>query len=198
MLINSNRKPKAVFLDRDGTINEEMGYINHVSRLQVFGFVPKAIKILNDCGYLVFIITNQSGIARGYFTENLVQEVHSRLLKIVSEEHGKIEKIYYCPHHPTEGSDKYRLDCPCRKPKPGMIETAQKEFNIALNQSYIIGDRYKDIEFGQALGLKTILVLTGYGIGEYTYQKDTWPNQPDHICDNLLSAAEEIRRRLNP
>jgi D-glycero-D-manno-heptose 1,7-bisphosphate phosphatase len=184
---------KAVFLDRDGTINEEMGYINHVSRFKIFDFVPDAIKILNDCGFMVFVVTNQSGIARGYFSEDFLISLHKNLLVMVEANHAKIEKIYYCPHHPKEGIEKYRIDCNCRKPKPGMIEMAQKEFSIDLENSYVIGDRYKDVQFGHNLGLHAIMVLTGYGMGEYSYHKNEWPKQPDQVCENLLDAANFIR-----
>ena len=184
---------KAVFLDRDGTINEEMGYINHASRFIIFDFVPEAIKILNDCGFLIFVVTNQSGIARGYFSEDLLISLHNSLIAKVEKYQAKIDKIYYCPHHPKEGLQKYRIDCNCRKPKPGMIEQAKKEYSIDLENSYIIGDRYKDVQFGNNLGLKTIMVLTGYGLGEYTYQKNEWLTQPDFICNNLLDAANVIK-----
>ena len=187
---------KAVFLDRDGTINEEMGYINHVSRFKIFKFVPEAIKILNNAGYLVIVVTNQSGLARGYFDENLINMLHASLLKKVQKESAKIDAIYFCPHHPTEGIQKYRINCDCRKPKPGMIKQAQKEFDINLNKSIMIGDRYKDVEFGKQLGLKTIMVLTGYGLGEYTFQRHLWNEQPDLVCNNLLEAAQIIKSDL--
>jgi D-glycero-D-manno-heptose 1,7-bisphosphate phosphatase len=184
---------KAVFLDRDGTINEEMGYINHASRFKIFDFVPEAIKILNDCEFLVFVVTNQSGVARGYFSEDLLISLHDHLSAMVEANHAKIEKIYYCPHHPKEGLLKYRVNCNCRKPKPGMIERAKNEYTIDLEESFIIGDRYKDIQFGQNMGLHTIMVLTGYGLGEYTYQINDWPKQPDQVCNNLLDAANFIK-----
>lgn len=184
---------KAVFLDRDGTLNEEMGYINHASRFRIFSFVPEAIKILNDCAYLVFVVTNQSGLARGYFNEELLETVHANLIKEVEKKSAKIEKIFFCPHHLQEGTSKYKIECDCRKPKPGMINRAKSEYNINLEQSYIIGDRYRDVEFGKNLGLTAIMVLTGYGLGEYTYQKNSWPEQPDHVCNNLLDAANIIK-----
>ena len=187
---------KAVFLDRDGTINEEMGYINHVSRFKIFKFVPEAIKILNNAGYLVIVVTNQSGLARGYFDENLINMLHASLLKKVQKKSAKIDAIYFCPHHPTEGIQRYRINCDCRKPKPGMIKQAQKEFDINLNKSIMIGDRYKDVEFGKQLGLKTIMVLTGYGLGEYTFQRHLWNEQPDLVCNNLLEAAQIIKSDL--
>jgi len=185
---------KAVFLDRDGTINEEMGYINHRDRFKIFDFVPEAIRTLNKLGYKVIVVTNQSGIARGYFTEDVLFDVHDLLDKTLKAKKAKIDKIYYCPHHPTEGKGKYRTDCDCRKPKTGMIEMAERDFTIERNQSFIIGDRFKDMEFGKKLGLKTIFVLTGYGMGEYTYHKHNWPFQPDMICNDLHDAAQKIKK----
>lgn len=184
---------RVVFLDRDGTINEEMGYINHEDRFKVFDFVPSAIRVFNELGYRVIVITNQSGIARGYFTETLLEKVHSKLQTDLKREKAYIDKIYYCPHHPTEGSDKYRKNCNCRKPKTGLIEKAKAEFTIDMSRSIMIGDRFKDMVFGHKLGLKTIMVLTGYGMGEYTYQRSDWPFQPDMICDNLYQAARRIK-----
>ncbi len=185
-------KEKAVFLDRDGTINEEMGYINHVSRFRIFNFVPKAIRILNRAGFRVILVTNQSGVARGYFSEQLVRELHHILIKKVEAEGGHIDKIYYCPHHPTEGTGIYRKDCNCRKPKTGMVDLAVKEFNLDRSASYMIGDRYKDVQFASKAGLKSVMVLTGYGRGEYEYQKGTWSQQPDFIFNNLLEAAQAL------
>jgi D-glycero-D-manno-heptose 1,7-bisphosphate phosphatase len=184
---------KVVFLDRDGTINEEMGYINHEDRFKVFDFVPSAVRILNGLNYKVIIITNQSGVARGYFTEELLSKVHRNLIRELNDKGAHLDKIYYCPHHPSEGVEEYRKDCNCRKPKTGMIELAKKDFDINMNRSIMVGDRFKDMVFGRKLGLKTIFVLTGYGLGEYTYQRKLWPFQPDLICENLYQAALEIK-----
>lgn len=185
---------KAVFLDRDGTINEEQGYVNHFSRFKLFDYSLPAIKILNDLGYKVFIVTNQSGLARGYFNESLLKKIHNDLLKKADKENARIEKIYYCPHHLDGAIKKYTLDCDCRKPKPGMILKAEKEFNISLSESYLIGDRYKDIQLAHSIELKSILVMTGYGLGEFTYQKKKWLKNPDFTCDNLLKAAHIISK----
>ncbi|MCB0282767.1 MAG: HAD family hydrolase [Calditrichae bacterium] len=183
---------KAVFLDRDGTINEEMGYINHISRFKIFDYFFPALKILKDLGYKVIIITNQSGIARGYFSESLVKEIHSSLKLEAQNKGTEIDGIYYCPHHKDGIIEKYSIECTCRKPKPGLILKAKQEHDINFSESFMIGDRYKDMEFAFKNGLKTIMVMTGYGIGEYTYQKNTWPQLPDYICENILQAAETI------
>ena len=185
---------KAVFLDRDGTINEEMGYINHVSRFKMFSFVPEAIRVFNDAGYKVIVVTNQSGVARGYFKEELVKEIHARLIKEVEMGSAKIDKIYYCPHHPIEGIGAYKKNCSCRKPNTGMIEEAVLEFDLDLSQSYMVGDRYKDTLFANKAGLKSIFVKTGYGLGELTFQQNVWENQPTYIAENLLDAAYFINK----
>ena len=185
---------KAVFLDRDGTINEEMGYINHMSRFKMFPFVPEAIRIINEAGYKVIIVTNQSGVARGYFNEELVKEIHARLIREVEMGSAKIDKIYYCPHHPIEGLGAYKRDCSCRKPNTGMIEQAVRDFDLDLSQSFMVGDRYKDILFANKAGLKPIFVKTGYGLGELTFQRNSWNMQPAYIAQNLLDAAHFINK----
>ena len=191
--MGSTDRKKAVFLDRDGTINEEMGYINHIERFKIFEFVPEAIKILNDAGYLVIVVTNQSGVARGYFPEDLVKKVHGDMLESLKAKKARIDKIYYCPHHPSEGVGAYKKDCKCRKPGTGMITMAQEKFNIDLSKSYMVGDRYKDILFAEKAGLSPIMVKTGYGIGEFEHQQASWKIQPHFIAQNLLDAAIFIK-----
>ena len=183
---------RAVFLDRDGTINEEMGYINHISRFRLFDFVPQAIKILNEAGFVVIVVTNQSGVARGYFDEKLVREIHKKLIEDLKKESARIDGVYYCPHHPQEGRGKYKKDCECRKPKTGMIDIAVKDHNIDLSRSFMVGDRYKDIVFAKRAGLQPVFVKTGYGIGEYSYQRREWTEKPLFIAENLLEAAQFI------
>ena len=185
-------KKGAIFLDRDGTINEEMGYINHPDRFVVFPYVAESIKIFNDIGFKVIIVTNQSGVARGYFPESLVIDLHEALKSQMKEKGAKIDAIYYCPHHPKEGTGKYKTDCTCRKPKPGMVLKAAKEHNIDLSKSYMVGDRYKDILFAQNLKIKSCFVLTGYGRGEYVYDRKNWTIAPDIVGENLFDVAKQI------
>ena len=188
-----DKKNPAIFLDRDGTINEEMGYINHPDRFIVFPYVAESIRIFNSLGFVVVVVTNQSGIARGYFPESMVLELHERLLHMMKENGAKIDAIYYCPHHPVEGSGQYRQNCECRKPKPGMIVQAQKELNIDLQKSYMIGDRYKDVEFAKKVGVKSGMVMTGYGKGEYEFQRSQWIFTPDLVGTDLLQMASLIK-----
>jgi D-glycero-D-manno-heptose 1,7-bisphosphate phosphatase len=184
--------PKAIFLDRDGTVNEEMGYINHPDRFKIFPFLAESLKIFNRAGFLIIIVSNQSGIARGYYSKTLVDDLHERLLTEMKNQGASITAIYYCPHHPTEGIAEYRHDCDCRKPKPGLILKAVKEFDISLNISYVIGDRYQDIMMAKKLDMKAGLVLTGYGLGEYTYNRRQWEYSPDFVGRDLLDLARQI------
>ena len=185
-------KKGAIFLDRDGTINEEMGYINHPDRFIVFPYVAESIRIFNELGLKVIVVTNQSGIARGYFSESLVKNLHESLLERMMIEKAKIDAIYYCPHHPKEGQEGYKINCNCRKPKPGMILKAVEEHEIDLGSSFMVGDRYKDVLFAKKLNIKSGFVLTGYGRGEYEHDKDKWEYGPDFIGENLLDVARQI------
>lgn len=185
-------KEKAVFLDRDGTINEEMGYINHISRFAVFPFAAKAVKILNQSGYKVFIVSNQSGVARGYFPYEMLEKINLKLRKNFSQEGARIDGIYYCPYHPSGIVEEFTRKSNCRKPATGMIDKIVENFDIDISKSFVIGDRYSDIQLAANCGAKSILVLTGYGIGEYELSYDNWKIKPDKIASNLLEASSWI------
>lgn len=182
----------AVFLDRDGTVSEEVGYINHLDRFKVYPWSAAAIRKLRDAEFAVFLVTNQSGIARGYFPEDLVRQVHEVLLHSLREAGTRLDGIYYCPHHPDGREGIYRRVCNCRKPAPGLLEKAAQDHHLDLKSSFVVGDRYVDLEAGFRIGVRGILVLSGYGRGEYLYQRDTWPRSPDHIAADLGEAAEWI------
>ena len=128
-------KRPAVFIDRDGTISEEVGYVNHPSRFRLFPYSSEAIRILNEAGWLAILITNQAGVARGYFSENVIHRVHDQLTRDLQSESAKLDAIYYCAHHPSVGQPPYRSDCDCRKPKTGLIQQAAKDFEIDLAAS---------------------------------------------------------------
>src|SRR6185503_21143460 len=140
---------RAVFIDRDGTISEEVGYINHSSRFRVFPYAAAAIKHLNDAGWLAIVVTNQAGVARGYFSEDMIQTVHAEMTKDVTANGGRIDAIYYCAHHPSVGEPPYRVACDCRKPQPGLINRAAEQFDVDLGTSWMIGDRYSDVELAR-------------------------------------------------
>ena len=190
-------KRRAVFMDRDGTISEEVGYINHPSRFRLFPYAKQAIKLLNDNGWLAVVITNQAGVARGYFPEAMIEAVHQNLEEELRGEGARVDGIYYCAHHPSVGEPPYRQDCDCRKPKPGLINQAAKDLDIELEQSWMIGDRYSDIELAHNAGIRAALVLSGYGRGEWENQRDEWKYQPDLIADDLLNAVASITGKSN-
>jgi D-glycero-D-manno-heptose 1,7-bisphosphate phosphatase len=144
----------AVFLDRDGTINEEMGYVNHLERFVLLPHVGQAIRLLNQYGFKAVVITNQSGVARGYFPEPLVHQIHQKMQDLLTMEGAHLDGIYYCPHHPEVGSPPYCQKCRCRKPATGLVEEAVKDLDIDCSKSYAIGDRGLDIEFAIRLEQK--------------------------------------------
>jgi D-glycero-D-manno-heptose 1,7-bisphosphate phosphatase len=179
----------AVFLDRDGTINEQMGYINHLSRFVLLPQALPAIRRLNEAGLTVVLVTNQSGAARGYFPASLVEEVHEHLKNLLAAGGAHLDGIYTCLHGPAD-------DCPCRKPRPGLILQAARDLGLDLSRSYLVGDRYDDVQTAANAGLKGILVLTGYGRGEYEYLAPTQKVQPVYVAADLLEAANWILRDL--
>jgi D-glycero-D-manno-heptose 1,7-bisphosphate phosphatase len=186
---------RAVFLDRDGTINEEVGYVNHVSRFRVFPWAARAVRSLNDAGFRVVVFTNQSGIARGHFPESLLAEVHDSMARELAREGARIDGVYYCPHHPEGRLEQFRQTCQCRKPKPGMLLRAARDLDLDLCRSVVIGDKYLDVQTGHAASARGVLVLSGYGRGEYEYERHWWPRPPDHIAENLLDAAAWVTRQ---
>jgi D-glycero-D-manno-heptose 1,7-bisphosphate phosphatase len=175
----------AVFLDRDGTINEEMGYINHLSRFRIFSQAAPAIRRLNEAGLKVVVISNQSGVARGYFSAALLEEVNQRLTEILAAGGARLDGLYLCTHHPEEG-------CPCRKPQPELILQAAQDLDLDLARSYLVGDRYNDIQTAANAGVKGILALTGYGRGELEFVGDRAPVQPVYVAQDLEDAAAWI------
>ncbi|MGM0472070.1 MAG: D-glycero-alpha-D-manno-heptose-1,7-bisphosphate 7-phosphatase, partial [Bacillota bacterium] len=155
-----------VFMDRDGTVSKEIGYVNHADRFELLPQTSAAIKLLNQQGLPAILATNQAGVARGYFPEERIREVHNKLKRLLKEDGAYLDAIYYCKHHPEVGAGEYCQDCNCRKPKPGMLEQGAAEFGLDLTKSYMIGDKISDVETAKRVGAQGILVLTGYGQGE--------------------------------
>jgi D-glycero-D-manno-heptose 1,7-bisphosphate phosphatase len=183
-------------LDRDGTINEQMGYINHLDRFVLLPGAGRAIARLNRAGLAVVVVSNQSGLARGYFPKELIDQVHGRMRQELAVDEARLDGIYYCPHYPRANLAEYRVDCDCRKPRPGMLLKAAEELGLDLARSFVVGDRSSDLEAGRAVGAKCILVLSGYGRGELEYvlpQKDV---QPDWVAEDLNAAADWILERI--
>jgi D-glycero-D-manno-heptose 1,7-bisphosphate phosphatase len=189
---------KAVFLDRDGTLNEEVGYVNHIERFHLLPRVGQAIRLLNQHEWKAVVITNQSGVARGYFPESLVHQIHRKMEELLKGEGAHLDGIYYCPHHPEIGSPPYRQKCQCRKPATGLVEEAVKKLDLDLSRSYVVGDRGADIEFALRIGAKAILVLTGYGRGEWEFSSGQWKVKPDYVAEDLFEAVQWILQKEEP
>jgi D-glycero-D-manno-heptose 1,7-bisphosphate phosphatase len=189
---------RAIIMDRDGTLCEEVGYVNHVSRIRVPERSVRAVRLANEAGFQTVVVTNQAGVARGYFEEALILDVHDRIREVLADGGARLDGMYYCPHHPSAGEAPYRRDCDCRKPGPGMLLRASREMGIDLRRSYMVGDSPKDIEAGRAAGATTILLRTGYGRGEIEHRSDRWSVRPDHVAEDLLEAVEWILERERP
>lgn len=177
---------KAVFLDRDGVINVDKGYVHKIEDFEFYPNVFEALKKLQDNGFKLFIVTNQSGIAVGYYTEEDFLKLTDYMLKEF-EKHGiKIEKVYYCPHHENGTVEKYSIKCDCRKPESGMIRQAIKEFGVDTSKSFLIGDKENDILAAHKEGIKAALVKTGQGL---KYIKNT---TADFIGEDILDVVENF------
>jgi histidinol-phosphate phosphatase family protein len=170
---------KAVLLDRDGTINRDFNYVNSPGQLELLPNVGAAISLLNRRRFKVVVVSNQSGVARGYLDLKTLGAIHRRLRHLLKKEGAKLDAIYYCPFHPDD-------DPPCRKPKTGMAERASRELGIDLGRSYMVGDSRADIEFGNNIGARTVLVLTGKSNGTEPWMKKC---RVDCIAHDLLGAA---------
>ena len=186
----------AVFLDRDGTVNEQMGYINHISRFHLLPGVAEAIGLLNRHGIPVVVVSNQSGLARGYFPEELLEEVHRKMNLLLAEQGAFLNGIYICPHHPAARKTEYRQVCACRKPKTGLLDRAALDLGLDLAKSFLVGDRWSDIECAVRAGCTPVLVLTGYGKGEYMYIGPGQEIRPEFVAETLLEAVRWIIPRI--
>ncbi len=189
------KKNRAIFLDRDGTINEEVGYIERLDRLVIIPAAFEAIRLINLNGFKAVVVTNQAGIAKGLFNEAFVMQTNERLQEFLRQKGAAIDAFYFCPHHPTEGVPPYRRVCDCRKPAPGLFYQAARDMDIDLAASYMIGDRYRDMEAAHRAGVKGVLVKTGYGadvLKNIGPDQETPEAKPDHIAENILEAVHWI------
>ena len=180
----------AVFLDRDGTMIEDVGYLERLERLIFFPYTIDAVRLLNRGGFKVVVVTSQAGMAQGIVTEEFLEEAHGVMAQRVAEAGGRIDAFYFCPHHPDAAVAKYRTECECRKPKPGMILNASRDLSLDLARSFTVGDRWRDIQMGQTAGTRGVLVETGYGKTEAL-------KRPAHIAEvpvvaNLIDATSLI------
>jgi D-glycero-D-manno-heptose 1,7-bisphosphate phosphatase len=206
----------AVFLDRDGTINEEVGYLDRLEKLRLVPGAAEAIRLINRSGMKAVVVTNQSGVARGFFTEAFVDEVHAHLREMLQKEGAFLDGFYFCPHHPTEGRGRYLRNCDCRKPSPGLLLRAIEELSLEPEHSYMVGDTVKDIEAAARIGARGILVRTGYGaeaadalgVAEGPEQKNPCSEvcppgeevviRPVHIAGDILAAVRWLLKDRKP
>lgn len=162
-IIKKDHARRAVFLDRDGTINIEKNYLHKIEDFEFIPGAPEAIKKLKEAGFLVIVVSNQSGVARGYFNEDSVNQLHQHIQNELAVYGTSIDDFYFCSHHPDKGLGAYKVDCDCRKGNPGMLLQAACEHNLDLQNSFMVGDKLADIEAGERAGCRSLLVLTGYG-----------------------------------
>lgn len=189
MTLSEGLRP-AVFIDRDGTINVEKDYLHRIEDFEFIPGVPVAIRKLREAGFQVIVVTNQSGVARGYFDERAVEALHKHLQTLLAVQGARIDAFYHCPHHPFEGVGVYRIDCDCRKGAPGMLLQAAADHEIDLSRSFMIGDKLADIEAGIAAGCCPILVRTGYGARDEPQVATRFPGTK--VCSDLTDAVELI------
>ena len=182
----------AIFLDRDGTLSHEVGYVNHPSRFRLYPWSVDAVWAINRAGWLAVLVTNQAGVARGYFPEVVVHQVMGKLQEAMTAGGAHLDASYVCMHHPTLGEPPYRKDCDCRKPRPGMLRRAEAELGADLSRSWVVGDRRSDLQVAWSVGARGALVKTGYGWGELEYLAPSWDRAPDLVAANTLEAVEQI------
>jgi D-glycero-D-manno-heptose 1,7-bisphosphate phosphatase len=178
-------KRRAVFIDRDGTLNVEVNYLHRVADLALTPGAAEAVRALNQAGYLTIVVTNQAGIARGYYDEAALHTLHAHLAAVLATADAHLDAIYFCPHHPDFG-----VPCDCRKPAPGMLLRAAAEHDLDLGRCWLIGDTAGDIEAGRAAGCRTVLVRTGYGT-QTEAALDT-RSRPDAVQDDIGAAVRYI------
>ncbi|MCP4703036.1 MAG: HAD-IIIA family hydrolase [candidate division Zixibacteria bacterium] len=191
-ITDNNKKEKAIFIDRDGTLIKEKNYLQNKDEVEPEENSIEALKLAQDAGYKIIIVSNQSGVARGYFDEDKVSEINQRVSDVFAKGGVKIDQFLYCPHLKGSKLSQYNKDCNCRKPSPGMIETAVKRFNINPYRSFVVGDKLADVGLGYVIGGKSILVRTGYGQEQEKQLKKNKSPRPEKILNNLFEAVKYI------
>lgn len=178
----------AVFLDRDGTMVHDPGYLCRLEELRWYPWTVDAIRLLNRAGFRVFVTTNQGGVGLGLYEERFVLELHARMADRIAAAGGRVDGWFYCLHHPMAVVDSLRVTCDCRKPQPGMVRQAQQTFDLDLSRSFVIGDKRADVGLAAAVGARGVLVLTGHG-KEEAPRFGTDDPAPAHIAENLMDAT---------
>ncbi|HXU08185.1 MAG TPA: HAD family hydrolase [Blastocatellia bacterium] len=178
-------------MDRDGTLNLDIGYVSTPEQLTLYSWAAEAVRLINEAELKAIVITNQSGIARGMYTDENLDAIHQKMIEELAIQGAMLDGVYYCPHHPEIGAERYRIECDCRKPKTGMLDRAAREHNIDLSRSFVIGDKASDINLALNAGAHAALVLTGYGRETETH-RDLFPCEPAFVAETLLDAVKLI------
>jgi D-glycero-D-manno-heptose 1,7-bisphosphate phosphatase len=186
----TTRRRPAVLLDRDGTINEDVGYLTDAAELRLYPFAPDAIRLLRRAGFAIVVVTNQGGIARGLMTEAFVVETHRRMAERLDRAGAHVDDWCYCPHHPEAIVPGLNTPCACRKPGTALPQAAATRLGLDLARSWVVGDHWRDVQMGEAIGARTILVRTGHGRRQEARRPDD--QRVTAICDNLMAAAAHI------
>lgn len=193
---------RVIFLDRDGTLNEEVNYLYRKEDLRILEGVPGAIRKLKARGFKIVVVTNQAGVARGYYKEEDVKKLHSYMNELLAASQGAIDHFFYCPHHPYHGIGAYKCRCHCRKPETGLLEMAEQYYNVDKERSWMVGDKWTDIQAGIRYGVRTALVGTGYGAEVHREQMLPMEGHRkerglpyDIYAETFADAAREILRR---
>lgn len=185
----------AVFLDRDGTLNVEKEYLYRIQDWEWIPGATDALRLINQMGYLAVVVTNQAGVARGYYSESDIVILHNYVDRMLAEMGARIDAYYYCPHHPEHGEVR---DCPCRKPQPGMLFRAQRELDIDLEKSWLIGDKLSDVDAARQAGVSPVLVLTGYGELQREYTGAEVQCESDLLAAiSYISKVETVNRKIS-
>lgn len=191
-------KRRAVFLDRDGTLNKDVGYPNSFEAIEVYPYSYEAVRRIKGAGFLAVVVTNQSGIGRGLIEEEKLEDIHQKMLNLFIKNSARLDGVYYCPHYINSVNPEYRKECTCRKPNPGMALKAAEDLNIQLRGSYMVGDKVEDIEFGLNFDATPVLLLTGHGQKALRKLSDKGL-QPAYVAKDLLEAVDwilEIDRKI--
>lgn len=186
----------AIFLDRDGTINEDVGYLTDLSQLRIYPYAPDAIRLFKRAGYAIVVVTNQGGVARGWMTTTFVEETHRRMASRLDAAGAGVDGWYYCPHHPEAAVLALGEPCECRKPGILMPSTAAADHGLDLSTSWVIGDHWRDVQMGHACGARSILLRTGHGLDQERARPEG--QRVEAICDNLMAAAAVILADVRP
>ncbi len=182
----------AIFLDRDGTLNVDVGYMHRMDQLELYPWTADALRLLKRAGYLLVVVTNQAGIARGMIAPGFIAEAHAEMRRRLQQGGADLDALYFCPHHPDGSVKELAVECRCRKPAPGMVEDAVRDLQIDVSRSWVVGDKWLDVQLGHAAGARSILVRTGWG----KEQEERRPagQAVEGIYDNLIAATAHILR----